>query len=158
MSRQGFDRLNQHSTTANHEQKPKPRNKADQNHCQPKRKLRTLKTLTNQKHRPRKGGKVCRTFKCCRTKHLRRMRTWEREYNLLCGAVADERETGCISSCGQVRDLLRQPRNTRRVVFAGCVGKAAAYKVDVKELSTFRNNLQIKTADQRRIWFCASVG
>ena len=39
---------------ANHEQKPKPGNKANQNYCQPKRKLKTLKALTNQKHRLRK--------------------------------------------------------------------------------------------------------
>ena len=65
------------------------------------------------------------------------MKTWEREYNLLCGAVADERETCCIN------------RATHAAFFAGCVGKTETYKVDVKEQSFLIPNIICKP--RRRI-------
>ena len=54
---------NQKRQITDHEQRLKPRNKANQNHYQPKHKLKTLKALTNQRHKSRKGGKVCKVLR-----------------------------------------------------------------------------------------------
>jgi hypothetical protein len=53
------------------------------------------------------------------------MKPWLWKFNMLCGAVADERETGCINRAAHAAFLF----------VAGCAGDAAVYKVDVKEQS-----------------------
>jgi hypothetical protein len=50
-----------------------------------------------------------------RTQHLRRMKTWEREYKKLCGAVADEREICCSRVVGR-----RESRCVNRAAHAAC--------------------------------------
>jgi hypothetical protein len=65
------------------------------------------------------------------------MKTWEREFNMLCGAVADERVSRCIN------------RAAHAAFVAGCAGVAETYKVDVKEQSCLIPNIICKP--RRRI-------
>ena len=65
------------------------------------------------------------------------MKTWLREFNKLCGAGADERESRCIN------------RVALAAFFAGCAGNAETYKVDVKEQSSQIPNTICKS--RRRI-------
>jgi hypothetical protein len=97
--------------TNDHEQKPKPRNKAIQNQCRPE--IQTAEGRTQ----------VGKTRGRLRTKHLRRMKCWLQKLKTVCAAVADERVTCSIN------------RAAHAAFVAGCAGVAETYKVDLKEQS-----------------------
>ena len=75
---------------------------------------------------------VCKTRGLCRTKHLRRIKPWLWKFNILCAAVADERESCCINRAAHAAFLF----------VAG--GVAETYKVDVKEQSCLIPNIICK--------------
>ena len=146
VSRQGFDKLN-HQLDNHQMNQNENFGKPDYAKTRPcwQNELNDENLDEPEMQTARGRTKVCRTLGRFRTKHLRRIKTWEREYNLLCGAVADERETRCIN------------RATHAAFFAGCVGNAETYKVDVKEQSYLQKQSQAQSADQRCIWFCTWV-